>query len=45
MKDGPSPGERFEALARRLLSVPKAQVDEKVKEAKRTAKKRRKPAS
>jgi hypothetical protein len=38
----PSPGERFESLAKRLLAVPKAQVDEAEK--KRPKRRRRKPA-
>ncbi len=40
-----SAAERFEALAKRLLAVPKQELDAAVKEAKRTAKKRRKPSN
>jgi hypothetical protein len=39
----PTPAERFEALAKRLLAVPKAELDEKRK-AREATKKRRKPS-
>jgi hypothetical protein len=43
VKDGPSPAQRFEALAKRLRAVPKGEVDEARKKAKRDS--TRKPRS
>jgi hypothetical protein len=41
VKDSQSPAERFEALAKRLLAVPKAQVDAAREKAKRESKRKR----